>query len=131
MKKYLIFICFGIIISCTPENKVTEQTVPAPEASSIVDSTYLHIEAINEQLVKSDELEHNIKKNINVVNVLKHQNIELKKELVATKDSILTLKKELIEVKSKLPKKKNFIQKLLNITPDSIETIKIDTIISQ
>jgi len=127
MRKLIIGICLGLIVSCTPEVKPTEEIAPA-ESSVTVDSVALHIEAITEQLEKSDVLEHNIKKNINVATTLKQQNDKLKKELVATKDSIHALKRELIEVKSKLPKKKNLIQKLLNIAPDSIEVTTVDTI---
>ena len=126
MRKLIIGICLGLIVSCTPEVK-TEEVAPA-ESSVTVDSVALHIEAITEQLEKSDMLEHNIKKNINVATTLKQQNDKLKKELVATKDSIHALKRELVEVKSKLPKKKNLIQKLLNIAPDSIEVTTVDTI---
>ena len=35
---------------------------------------------------------------------------------------------ELIETKSKLPKKQNFIQKVFNVKPDSIEVTTLDTI---
>ena len=130
MKKIIIFGLALILISCNKQEKV-EPTVDSliDSALNIDDSTTKHINLINLELEKSNILEKNIKNNIVNVTELKKQNITLKTELKATKDSILELKKELIEVKNKLPKKKNFIQKLLNIVPDSIEVITYDTVV--
>lgn len=129
-------ICLGLLmVACGKKEEVlTEPTeAPATEASAAqpeqtVDSVYLHIAAVNAQLEKSVNLEKNIKTKIETASTLKHQNSELKKELTKTKDSIQCLRKELIEVKSKMPKKKNFLQKVFNIGPDSVEVIKTDTV---
>ena len=128
MREFILAITLGMLGACTSETTTVNESIPVTQSSVEIDSVALHIEAITEQLEKSDMLEHNIKKNIHVATTLKQQNAELKKELIATKDSIHALKRELVEVKSKLPKKKNLIEKLLNMSPDSIEVSKIDTI---
>lgn len=127
MKNYTLLLFLFILGSCSSDTKLVEEIAPAV-TSGVIDSVAIHIDAITEQLERSDILEQNIKSSIKSSTTLKEQNTQLKKELLATRDSIYTLKRELVEIKSKLPKKKNLIQKLFNITPDSIDIITIDTI---
>ena len=136
-----MIICLGLLLASCDKNEVgsgntTDATQPATESPQseiveYVDSVKLHIDAVNQQLKKSEGLEHSIKHKIETATSLKKQNSDLKNELTKTKDSIMSLRKELVEVKSKLPKKKNFLQKVFNIAPDSVEVIQIDTVDSQ
>ena len=104
------------------------ESAPVSIANDSIDSTQLHIERTIAALEKSEVLESNIKENITITRTLKHQNDVLKKELKLTQDSIVSLRKELVEVKTKQPKKKNLLQKILNIVPDSVEVITYDSV---
>ena len=79
-------------------------------------------------LKKTEGLEEKVEKTYHTKDVLVKENKVLKKELVLTKEELNKVTNELIETKSKLPKKQNFIQKVFNVKPDSIEVTTIDTI---
>lgn len=128
MKRLIFTFVLLTLVSCSK----TDEPVKVTESQEIiVDSVSQHIERLNQQLEKSNSLEHNIKENIIINTKLTKKNAELKKELAIAKDSMVSLKKELVEVRSKLPKKKNFIQKIFNISPDSVEVIQVDTLSTQ
>ena len=128
MKRLIFTFVLLTLVSCSK----TDEPVKVTESQEIiVDSVSQHIERLNQQLEKSNSLEHNIKENIIINTKLTKKNAELKKELAIAKDSMVSLKKELVEVRSKLPKKKNFIQKIFNIAPDSVEVIQVDTLSTQ
>lgn len=128
MKRLIFTFTLLALVSCS---KTDEQLKVTESQEIIVDSVSQHIERLNQQLEKSNSLEHNIKENIAINTKLTKKNAELKKELAIAKDSMVSLKKELVEVRSKLPKKKNFIQKIFNIAPDSVEVIQVDTLSTQ
>jgi hypothetical protein len=57
-------------------------------------------------------------------------NLDLKKENQTLKDSVEIISNELkvIQIRLKEAKKRNLIQRVFNMTPDTIETIVLDTI---
>ena len=89
----------------------------------------------NNLLKKVEKFEENIKNVVETSSKLTTEkvgllqvNTQLKTELKSTKDSLERVKYELKETKLKLPKKRNFLQKVLGVAKDSIEVIKTDTI---
>lgn len=121
MKK-LIFIIPFVIFSCSkpiePKMEIVEDSMPATESSS---PNITALEQAEVALQHTEGLEYQIKETYKSKETLLKENKQLKEEIKLMKDS-------LIEVKKKLPKKKNFIQKVFNITPDSVEVTTIDTI---
>ena len=60
--------------------------------------------------------------------MMKNENKKLATELKTTKDSLQKVVYELKETILKLPKKRNFLQRVLGTGKDSIEVVVIDTI---
>lgn len=99
---------------------------PVETNESFIDSTVSLdtanvIEKAEVALQHTEGLEHKIKKTYITKEALLKENQILKQEIKIVKDS-------LVRVVNKIPKKKNLIQKVFNITPDSVEVITIDTI---
>jgi len=121
MKK-LIFILPIILLACS---KPVETKMEIFEDSMAVESSLLDsltvLEKAEAALQHTEGLEYQIKETYKSKETLLKENKQLKAEIKLMKDS-------LVEVKKKLPKKKNFIQKVFNIVPDSVEVITIDTI---
>jgi hypothetical protein len=84
----------------------------------------------NEVLNRSENLEEDFEDVYDNNSSLLHINKELKKENSLLKDSVQNMSNELkvIKLRLKEPKRKNIIQKVFNIAPDSVETIVLDTI---
>jgi hypothetical protein len=84
----------------------------------------------NEVLNRSEHLEEDFEEVYHDNSSLLLINKELKKENCLLKDSVQTMSNELkiIELRLKEPKRRNIIQKVFNIAPDSVETIVLDTI---
>lgn len=132
MKKYFILLACLTVISCKnvqeeeccPENPLVDSVaVEAP--ADIPDST---VAKITQTLQKSEHIEEDI---IHVVKdraALVVVNKKLTTELQTTKDSLQKVTYELKETKLKLPKKRNFFQRVLGVAKDSVEVIKTDTI---
>lgn len=140
MKKYFILLACLTVISCKnvqeeeccPENPLVDSVVVNSKDGSVEDSTVLRI---TESLEKSENIEENIKNVVKTSSKLTTEkvgllqvNSQLKTELKSTKDSLERVRYELKETKLKLPKKRNFLQKVLGVAKDSIEVIKTDTI---
>ena len=132
MKKYFILLACLTIVSCKqaeetccPENPIQDSVMV--ESSNIVveDSAVVKI---TETLEKSANIEENIKGVVEDRATLKVQNKKLTTELKTTKDSLDKVTFELKETKLKLPKKRNFLQRVLGVAKDSIEVIKTDTV---
>jgi len=90
---------------------------------------------ISKVLVKSANTEKSIKKivvsnsNLNKENeTLQKVNTGLNSELKVVKDSLVEVQIQLKETLSKIPKKRNFFQKIVGAAEDSIEVKHIDTI---
>ena len=139
MKKYLILLACLVILSCEKSKELCCPKKPLVDSTTVVlkynptkDST---LTKITESLEKSKNVEKNIK---NVVEIslklnsekenLLQTNSQLKIELRDTKDSLEQVKYELKETKLKIPKKRNFLQKMLGTGKDSLEITKTDTI---
>lgn len=134
MKKYFILLACLVLIGCKnvqeeeccPENPLVDSVaVEAPAAAPDSDST---VAKITETLQKSQHIEENI---IHVVQdraTLVVVNKKLTTELKTTKDSLEKVKVELKVTKLKLPKQRNFFQRVLGVAKDSVEVIKTDTI---
>jgi hypothetical protein len=134
MKKYFILLACLTVIGCKniqeeeccPENPLVDSSaVEAPAAAPIQDSAVVKI---TESLKKSENIEDNIKCIVETNTTLHTQNTKLHKELKTTKDSLQKVTYELKETKLKLPKKRNFFQRVLGVAKDSVEVIKTDTI---
>jgi peptidoglycan hydrolase CwlO-like protein len=121
MKK-LIFILPFILFSCS---KSVETKMEVFEDSMVVESSLSDsLTVLNKAeaaLQHTEGLEYQIKETYKSKETLLKENKQLKAEIKSIKDS-------LVEVKKRLPKKKNFLQKVFNIKPDTIEVITIDTI---
>ena len=121
MKK-LIFILPFILFSCS---KSVETKMEVFEDSMVVESSLSDsLTVLNKAeaaLQHTEGLEYQIKDTYKSKETLLKENKQLKAEIKSIKDS-------LVEVKKRLPKKKNFLQKVFNIKPDTIEVTTIDTI---
>ena len=119
MKKLILTIPF-ILFSCTQENHIPVKSNSSTYLDTLVADSDM-IEKTELMLEKTKDIEKEIEETYHTKEILIKENKVLKQELNE-------VTKELIETKSKLPKKQNFIQKVLNIKPDSIEVTTIDTI---
>ncbi len=132
MRKYFILLSCLAVISCKqveeeccPENPIQDSVIVASKDEPIEDSAVVKI---TETLEKSANVEEHIKHIVDDNVVLHKQNTNLSAELKTTKDSLAKVTYELRETKLKLPKKRNFFQRVLGVAKDSIEVIKTDTI---
>lgn len=115
---YVGIMCFlTLMFSCnTGENRSKVRTESYNETS---DSVINISDKVEEQLKKSDTSLGKIEHTIHEVQTLKKENESLKVELKSTKDSLVATKK--------LLKKRTFIQKVLGINKDTIQTQMKDT----
>lgn len=88
------------------------------------------LQKANEVLSRSENLEEDFEKTYNDKESLWKCNLDLKKENQTLKDSVEIISNELkvIQIRLKETKKRNLIQRVFNMTPDTIETIVLDTI---
>ena len=88
------------------------------------------LQKANEVLNRSENLEEDFEKTYHDKESLWKFNLDLKKENQTLKDSVEIISNELkvIQIRLKEAKKRNLIQRVFNMTPDSIETIVLDTI---
>jgi hypothetical protein len=97
----------------------------------IEDSVFVnYADSVEVALVKTKDIEVEIKYKITEVKILKNENKELKVELKSTKDSLVSTQQrlEVLKTSTKVPKKKSFFQKLVGAKTDSVDVEKIDTI---
>jgi hypothetical protein len=138
MKKSIVSTIIGVImLGCNPTPIAKEKCCPEIDSvtsfsSPIEDSSILIISKV---LVKSANTEKSIKKivvsnsNLNKENeTLQKVNTGLNSELKVVKDSLVEVQIQLKETLSKIPKKRNFFQKIVGAAEDSIEVKHIDTI---
>lgn len=88
------------------------------------------LQKANEVLSRSENLEEDFEKTYHDKESLWKCNLDLKKENQTLKDSVEIISNELkvIQIRLKEAKKRNLIQRVFNMTPDTIETIVLDTI---
>jgi hypothetical protein len=129
MKKILYLLSI-LIFSCTPNKggKISLDSLETPPVASFLDSTVDPLSRVENVLATSEGLEEKIKTTYQTNSSLQEENMTLKKTIQEVKDSLVSAKKQIMEIKFKEAKKKNLIQKILNLPTDSIEVIKTDTI---
>ena len=118
MKK-LILISL-ILIACSKKSVETKESF----TDSISLDTVNMIEKTEAALQHTEGLETQIKETYKTKEILLKENNTLKQEIQIIKDSLVAKENQLAEVKKKLPKKKNLIEKVFNIGPDSIEVVE-------
>jgi GLPGLI family protein len=120
MKTIALIILVLIIPSCMEQSAKTTNPKRYLESASNEDSAYSPLERAEDALEMTEGIEEEVALAFHDVDSLTNQNKKLKKELKETIDSLKEAKKQL-EIIRMVPKKRNFIQKVFNITPDSIQ----------
>lgn len=120
MKTIALIILVLIIPSCMEQSAKTTNPKRYLESASNEDSAYSPLERAEDALEMTEGIEEEVALAFHDVDSLRSQNKKLKKELKETIDSLKEAKKQL-EIIRMVPKKRNFIQKVFNITPDSIQ----------
>jgi len=120
MKTIALIILVLIIPSCMEQSAKTTNPKRYLESGSYEDTAYSPLERAEDALEMTEGIEEEVALAFHDVDSLANQNKKLKKELKETIDSLKEAKKQL-EIIRMVPKKRNFIQKVFNITPDSIQ----------
>jgi hypothetical protein len=125
MKKYL-FVLLIVLSSCSKKIEDKKNDLIIIEDSTIVS----YADSVEIKLLKTKDIDVQIKHKIQEVKVLDSQNDNLKFELKTTKDSLNSTQKalEIFKTSIKIPKKKSFFQKLVGAKTDSLIVEKIDTL---
>jgi hypothetical protein len=123
MKKYL-FIILVVLSSCSKKIEDKKNNLVLVEDNDLVS----YADSVEIALTKTKDIDVDIKQKINQVEVLSHENKDLKVELKNTKDSLFSTQEKLKVYTVKVPKKKSFFQRLVGAKTDSIEVQKVDTI---
>lgn len=126
MKTIALIILVLIIPACMEQSAQNTNYKTYLESASNEDTAYSPLERAEDALEMTEGIEEQIALTYHDVDSLKSQNKKLKEELKGTIDSLREAKKQL-EVIRMVPKKRNLLQKVFNIAPDSVQ-IK-DTII--
>lgn len=115
---YVGIMCFlTLMFSCNTGEK--HSMVRTESHNETSDSAVNISDKVEEQLAKSDTSIGKIENTMHQVQTLKKENEALKVELKTTKDSLVSTRKQL--------KKRTFIQKVLGINKDTIQTPLKDT----
>lgn len=117
MKK--ITILLPILLTACSDIPVVPK-MPLKDVVITLDS-FSSLKKVEAALEHTAGLEDEIKKTYKTKEALLKENQILKQEIRTVKDS-------LVRVVSKLPKKKNLIQRVFNMVPDSVEVVVIDTL---
>lgn len=125
MKKYLL-VFVVILFSCSDKVEDKKNDLVVVEDSVKVN----YADSVEKALLKTKDIDVEIKNKITEVKVLSSENKELKVELKSTKDSLVSTQQrlEVLKTSIKVPKKKSFFQKLVGAKTDSVEVEKTDTI---
>lgn len=117
--------CKSDIEACCPDNPLVDSTA-APSAST-PDQDSLVVR-ITQSLQSSESIGNDIKTIIQDKVALQAANDKLTVDLSTTKDSLKKVSYELRETRLKVPKKRNFLQRLVGVARDSVEVIKVDSV---
>jgi hypothetical protein len=125
MKKYLLLLLI-IMFSCSKKTEDKQEVLVLSE--DYVSANYA--DSVEIALVKTKDIDVDIKQKIKQVEVLSSENNNLKDELKTTKDCLVSTQErfEIFKTNSKVPKKRSFFQKLVGAKADSVEIQKIDTL---
>lgn len=120
----------SILLFVNGNGKKHHETFVRDTFYDIESDTSKTLQNANAILIRSENLEKDFEKTYQDNESLWRNNLDLKKENTILKDSVETISNELkvIQIHLKEAKKKNLIQRVFNIAPDSIETIVLDTI---
>lgn len=130
MKQILVTIsCLVFFSNCQPDITTTEPEVSIEVYESYDSTSHTSaLEQIETALQHSELLETDIKLTQETKSKLQSENSKLKTELRQVKDSLDITKNELLQIKVKSAPKQNFIQRVLGIQKDSIETTLMDSV---
>jgi len=125
MKKYL-FILLVVLSSCSKKIEDKKEDLVIKENSIFIS----YADSVEVALLKTKDIDVEIKHKIKQVEVLSDENKGLKVELKTAKDSLFSTQEKLQILKTslKVPKKKSFFQKLIGAKTDSVEVEQIDTL---
>ena len=125
MKKYL-FILLVVLFSCSKKTEDKKNDLVIVEDSVVVS----YADSVEIKLLKTKDIDVNIKNKIQQVKVLSSENNNLKVELKTTKDCLTSTQQrfEVFKTSVKVPKKRSFFQKLVGAKADSVDVEKIDSI---
>jgi hypothetical protein len=125
MKKYL-FIILVLLSSCSKKIEDKKNDLIIEEDSVVVS----YADSVEIKLLKTKDIDVNIKNKIQQVKVLSSENNNLKVELKTTKDCLISTQQrfEVFKTSVKVPNKRNFFQRLVGAKTDSVEVEKIDSI---
>ena len=118
--KTITLIIIALIIPACMEQSAKHTNYKTYLKSASEDTAYSSLERAEDALEMTEGIEEEVALAFHDVDSLKSQNKKLRKELKETIDSLRETKRQL-EVIRMVPKKRNFIQKVFNITPDSIQ----------
>jgi hypothetical protein len=119
MKK-LIQILPILILACTNQQSEVKESY-LDTTTPVSDTILTPLEKTEQMLETSTGLENKIQETYKTKEVLVSENNNLKLVLKVTKDSLISKEHQLKETIKKIPNKKNLIERVLNIGPDSIE----------
>lgn len=124
MKKYLLVLL--VLSSCSKKMEDKKNYFEVSQDTVSVN----YADSVEIALTKTENIDVEIKQKINRLEVLNSENKHLKVELKTTKDCLSSTQEELkiLRTNVKVPKKKNFIQRILGVKTDSIVVEKVDTI---
>lgn len=120
MKTIALIILVLTIPACMEQSAQHVDYRTYLESASDEDTMYSPLERAQDALEMTEGIEEQIALTYNNIDSLKTQNKKLRKELKGVMDSLKETKKQL-EIIRMVPKKRTFIQKVFNITPDTIQ----------
>jgi len=120
MKAIIFVFALTVIPSCMKQSAQPVRYEEYMYSGTNEDTTDTPLKRAEEALNMTDGIEERLAVTYHDVDSLRSQNKKLRSELKGAIDSLKEAKKQL-EVIRMVPKKRNLIQKVFNITPDSIQ----------
>jgi len=120
MKAIIFVFALTVIPSCVKQSAQPVRYEEYMYSGTNEDTTDTPLKRAEEALNMTDGIEERLAVTYHDVDSLRSQNKKLRNELKGAIDSLKEAKKQL-EVIRMVPKKRNLIQKVFNITPDSIQ----------
>ena len=120
MKAIIFVFALTVIPSCMKQSAQPVRYEEYMYSGNNEDTTDTPLKRAEEALNMTDGIEERLAVTYHDVDSLRSQNKKLRNELKGAIDSLKEAKKQL-EVIRMVPKKRNLIQKVFNITPDSIQ----------
>jgi dynactin complex subunit len=118
MKKLILIPV--LLLSCSKKS-VGDKESYIDSTTATSSDTITVLEKTENMLKETEGLEKKIEQTYKSKETLEKENNTLKQELKVTKDSLASKDYQLKETIKKMPKKKNLIEKVFNLGPDSVE----------